>query len=149
MQIHKIINFLETDTLSVTFSSNGLKYLSLRNNTGNELIDLKNFGKAEEENPMVYLLVKETWNFLDTGSHNMVLDLTGFTSFQQAVFEAVSTISTGNICTYKELAEILEKPGAAQAVGSAVAKNPVSYFIPTIEKLRGNYICSRNKCCLE
>ena len=34
-------------------------------------------------------------------------------------------------CTYKGVAEILGKPGAAQAVGSAVTKNPVSYFIPT------------------
>lgn len=41
MQIDKIIDFLETDTLSATLSPNGLKYLSLRNNKGNELIDIK------------------------------------------------------------------------------------------------------------
>jgi hypothetical protein len=101
---------------------------------------------------MIYLLVKETLNFLETGTHNMMLDLTDFTLFQQTVFDAV---------------------------GSAVAKNPVSYFIPThrvlpqngigicksgagflrdklltleghdIEKLRGNYVCKRKKCCIE
>ena len=179
VQVNKIIEFLETDTLSVTFSSNGLKYLSLRNNNGNERIDLKNFNQEKEQNPMIYMLVKETISFLETGIHNMKLDLTDFTPFQQAVFNAVFKISVGNICTYKGLAEILEKPGAAQAVGSAIAKNPVSYFIPThrilpqkgigicrsgagflrekllileghdIEKLRGNYVCNRNKCCLE
>ena len=145
----------------------------------NELIDLKNFSEGKEQNPMIYLLVKETLNFLETGTHNMMLDLTDFTPFQQTVFDAASKISVGNICTYKELAEALGKPGAAQAVGSAVAKNPVSYFIPThrvlpqkgigicrsgagflreklltleghdIAKLRGNYVCKRKKCCME
>ncbi|MBU3192195.1 MGMT family protein [Clostridium bowmanii] len=179
MQVNKIIDFLETDTISVTFSSNGLKYLSLKNNNGNELIDLKSFSEGKEQNPMINLLVKETLNFLETGIHNMMLDLTDFTPFQQTVFDTVSKIGAGNICTYKELGEALGKPGAAQAVGSAVAKNPVSYFIPThrvlpqkgigicrsgagflrekllileghdIEKLRGNYVCKRKKCCME
>lgn len=178
MQVNKIINFLETDTISVTFSSNGLKYLSLKNNNGNEMIDLKNFSMGNKQNPMIYLLIKETLNFLETGTHNMILDLTDFTSFQQTVFDAVGKISVGNICTYKELAEALGKPGAAQAVASAVAKNPVSYFIPThrvlpqkgigicrsgagflreklltleghdVDKLRGNYVCKRKKCCI-
>jgi O-6-methylguanine DNA methyltransferase len=179
MQVNKIIDFLETDTISVTFSSHGLKYLSLKNNSGVEHIDLKNFSKENEENPMIYLLIKETLNFLETGTHNMILDLTDFTPFQQTVFAAVSKISVGNICTYKGLAEALGKPGAAQAVGSAVAKNPVSYFIAThrvlpqkgigicrsgagflreklltleghdVDKLRGNYVCKRKKCCME
>ena len=51
MQVNKIIDFLETDTISATFSSNGLKYLSLKNNNGNELIDLKKFSKENEQNP--------------------------------------------------------------------------------------------------
>lgn len=174
MEINKIIEFLETDRLSVTFSSKGLKYLSLRASNGDEIIDLKNFAEGKEPvNPMVSLLIRETSNFLETGSHNMVLDLTELTAFQQAVLSEVSKINVGEICTYKELAEILGKPGAAQAVGSAVAKNPVFYFIPThrvlpqkgliicrsgagllrekllqheghdIEKIRSNKVCSR------
>ena len=125
------------------------------------------------------MLVKETLNFVETGTHNMILDLTDFTAFQQTVFDAASKINLGDICTYKELAEAIGKPGAAQAVGSAVAKNPVSYFIPThrvlpqkgigicrsgagflreklltleghdIEMLRGNYVCNRKKCCMD
>lgn len=179
MQINKIIDFLETDIISVTYSPNGLKYLSLKDNNGNEMIDLKNFSKGDNQNPMIYLLIKETLNFLETGTHNMILDLTDFTPFQQTVFNAVAKISVGNICTYKGLAEALGKPGAAQAIGSAVAKNPVSYFIPThrvlpqkgigicrsgagllkeklltleghdVNKLRGNYVCKRKKCCME
>ena len=74
MQVNKIIDFLKTDSISVIFSSNGLKYLSLKNNNGKELIDLKSFSEQKEQNPMIYLLVKETLNFLETGTHNMMLD---------------------------------------------------------------------------
>lgn len=181
MQIEEIIEFLETDTLSATFTFHGLKYLSLRNRSiGEEIIDLRGFlsdnGKGD---PNTDMLIRETSDFLESGNHHMILDLTEFTPFQQAVFDAVSKVRKGDICTYKGIAEMLGKPGAAQAVGSAVAKNPVSYFIPThrilpqrgigrcrtgagflrekllqheghdIDKLRGNYVCSRNKCCLE
>lgn len=179
MNINSLIDFLETDTLSVSFSSLGLKYLSLNRNNGDEIINLKSIYKEKEQNSIQYLLVKETLNFLETGNHNMILDLTEFTTFQQTVFNAVNEIKVGNISTYKFIAEILGKSGAAQAVGNAIAKNPVSYFIPThrvlpqkgigicksdvgflrekllileghdITKLRGNYVCKRKKCCME
>lgn len=85
----------------------------------------------------------------------------------------------GKVLVTQRLAEMLGKPGAAQAVGSAVARNPVSYFLPThrvlpqkgigicksgagflrekllvleghdLAQLRGNYVCKREKCCME
>ncbi len=179
MHVKEIIDLLETDTLSFTFSANGLEYLSLKSNDGNENIDLRSFSMENEQDPRKCLLVKETLNFLETGAHNMLLDLTNLTLFQQTVFDAISKISVGNIYTYKEVAETLGKPGAAQAVGSAASKNPVSYFIPThrvlpqkgigicrsgaghlrdkllileghdIDKLRGNYVCKGKKCGLD
>lgn len=179
MEVEQIIDFLETDTLSATFTSKGLKYLSLRPNQGVQCIELAFFDEKQEKDSMVRLVIEETQNFLKTGKHNMPLDLTSFTSFQQKVFDAVSRIEPGKIITYKGVAESLGKAGAAQAVGSAVAKNPVSYFLPThrvlpqrgigicrtgagylrekllaheghdLSQLRGNYVCSRKKCCLE
>ena len=178
-KIDRIINFLETDIIGVTFSSQGLKYLSLRSNRGTQLIDLKLFNIHNEQDAITHLLIKETLSFLETGNHNMPLDLSDFTPFQQNVFDTVRSIKSGSICTYKELAEMLGKPGAARAVGSAISKNPVSYFLPThrvlpqkgigicksgagflrekllvleghdLARLRGNYVCSRKKCCQE
>ena len=114
-----------------------------------------------------------------TGKHEMPLDLTSFTKFQQDVFEIVGSLEPGQITTYKGIADMLGKPGAAQAVGNAIARNPVSYFLPTyrvlprrglgicrsgagylreklltreghdLSRLRGNYVCSRKKCCQE
>lgn len=189
MEIENLIDFLETKTMSATFSSRGLQYLSLRNDKGDRLIDLELHDKKRGQDPrkqnslkmdpLEKQLLRETVNFLETGKHAMPLDLAAFTDFQQRVFEAVSGIEPGQITTYKGIAEILGKPGAAQAVGSAVAKNPVSYFLPThrvlpqrgigicrsgagflrekllvheghdLSKLRGNYLCTRKKCSLE
>lgn len=179
MNIDYLTDFLETDTISVTFSSIGLKYLSLNGKDGEELINLNYIYKKKEQDEMKNLLIKETLRFLETGTHDMPLDLTEFTTFQQSVFNTTSQIEVGSICTYKGLADLLDNPGAAQAVGTAIAKNPVSYFIPThrvlpqkgigicksgagflrekllmheghdITKLKGNYICKRKKCCME
>ena len=174
-----IIDFLETDTLSATFSPSGLTYLSLKGNRGARSIDLGSFDGQQEPDPMIKMIIQETAGFLETGRHEMPLDLSDFTAFQQSVFEAVSKVEPGKITTYKGIAESLGNPGAAQAVGSAVAKNPVSYFLPThrvlpqrgigicrtgagylrekllvheghdLSQLRGNYICTRRKCCME
>lgn len=176
MEIEDLIEILETDTLSFDFSHNGLVFLSLNNNSGSEKIDLRNFNMEKEQDPMKILIINETIKFLETGSHNMLLDLSNFTPFQQSVLNNIRQIVPGNIFTYKEVAEMIGNPGAAQAVGSATAKNPVSYFIPThrvlpkngiprcksgaghlrdkllvleghdIEKLRGNNLCKREKC---
>ena len=179
MNVEKIIEFLETDIISATFSPKGLKYLFLKAEQGFQCIDLKLFDEKQEQNPMVKIIFEETLNFLETGKHDMPLDLTAFTSFQQSVFEVVSRIEPGEVITYKGIAGILGKPGASQAVGNAVAKNPVSYFLPThrvlpqkgigicrsgavhlrekllvheghdLSKLKGNYICTRKKCCMK
>ena len=179
MKMKEIIDFLETDTLSYTFSPKGLQYLSLNNNYGSEQLDLKSFSMEKEKDPMKLLLIKETINFLETGMHNMALDLSGFTPFQQSVLNSIREIGKGSILTYKEVAMIIGNPGAAQAVGSATSKNPVSYFIPThrvisktgwaicisgaghlkdklltleghdTAKLRGKHVCKRERCILD
>ena len=92
-----IIDFLETDTLSYTFSPKGLQYLSLNNNYGSEQLDLKSFSMEKEKDPMKLLLIKETINFLETGMHNMALDLSGFTPFQQIVLNSIREIGKGSI----------------------------------------------------
>lgn len=177
IKIRRIIDFLECDILSATFTSKGLKYLSLGEGAGLICINLKLIDDIEKQSPEVKLVIEETLKFIETGKHNMLLDFTGFTEFQQNVFKVVSSIEPGKIATYKDIAIILGKPGGAQAVGNAVGKNPVSYFLPThrvlpqkgiglcrsgaghlrekllsheghdLIKLTGNRICARKNCC--
>ncbi len=52
------------------------------------------------------------------------------TPFQQAVWEALQTIPPGTTTTYQQLAQLVGRPGAARAVGTAVGRNPICIIIP-------------------
>ena len=52
------------------------------------------------------------------------------TPFQKAVWNCLSTIPYGETTTYSEIANRLQKPGAARAVGNAVKANPLLILIP-------------------
>ncbi len=52
------------------------------------------------------------------------------TPFQQRTWELLRAIPAGTTITYGELAARLGRPGAGRAVGSAVARNPISIVIP-------------------
>ncbi len=58
------------------------------------------------------------------------LDLSCLTEFQQKVLSETRKIPYGETITYAELACRIGKDGAAQAVGSALAKNPYPIVIP-------------------
>jgi methylated-DNA-[protein]-cysteine S-methyltransferase len=57
------------------------------------------------------------------------LDVHG-TGFQQQVWTELARIPFGETISYAELASRIGRPGAARAVGSAVARNPVSIVVP-------------------
>jgi methylated-DNA-[protein]-cysteine S-methyltransferase len=58
------------------------------------------------------------------------LELRGGTPFQRSAWEALRSIPWGATITYGELAAALGRPGAARAVGSAVARNPIAILVP-------------------
>jgi AraC family transcriptional regulator of adaptative response/methylated-DNA-[protein]-cysteine methyltransferase len=60
------------------------------------------------------------------------------TNFQIRVWEALVRIPPGSALSYGDLAAIVGSPGAARAVGSAVARNPVSFLIPCHRVIREN-----------
>jgi O-6-methylguanine DNA methyltransferase len=57
-------------------------------------------------------------------------DLSEGTAFQQAVWQAMSHIPTGQVQTYGELAAAIGKPKAVRAVGAACGANPIPVLIP-------------------
>lgn len=57
-------------------------------------------------------------------------------NFQVRVWKALLAIPPGAVSTYGRLARHLGQPGAARAVGSAVAKNPLAYVIPCHRVIR-------------
>ena len=66
------------------------------------------------------------------------LDLTGLTPFTRAVLDQVRRIPRGEVRTYGEIARALGSPGAARAVGNAVAANPVPLLIPCHRVVRSD-----------
>ena len=60
------------------------------------------------------------------------------TNFQVKVWEALLKIPEGTIVSYGALAEVVGRPGASRAVGTAVGRNPIAYLIPCHRVLRSN-----------
>lgn len=72
------------------------------------------------------------------------VDLADLTPFQQRALRATAAIPRGEVRTYGEIAAAIGAPGAARAVGSALAGNPVPLIIPCHRVVRadgrlGNY----------
>ncbi|MEK6611979.1 MAG: methylated-DNA--[protein]-cysteine S-methyltransferase [Gemmatimonadota bacterium] len=66
------------------------------------------------------------------------------TNFQLKVWSALLRIAPGAVATYEDIAGAIGAPRAARAVGSAIARNPVSVLIPCHRVIRksgaiGNY----------
>lgn len=93
-------------------------------------------GEAEEKNLPIF---EETKKWLDAYFAGMKpaerppLEMRG-TPFQKQVWEILETIPYGTTMTYGEIAHQLvgkmNRPMSAQAVGGAVAHNPISILIP-------------------
>ncbi len=60
---------------------------------------------------------------------DLPLSFTG-TPFQKSVWQQLLNIPFGTTCSYQQLAEALNRPSAARAVGAANGKNPLSIIVP-------------------
>jgi len=59
------------------------------------------------------------------------LDLTAVVGFRRTVLETLRReVGWGETVTYGELAELAGSPGAARAVGTVMASNPIPFVIP-------------------
>lgn len=61
---------------------------------------------------------------------HLVLDMDGVPPFHQRVYALARQLPPGETRTYGELARQLGEPGAARAVGQALAANPFAPVVP-------------------
>ncbi len=78
------------------------------------------------------------------GKRRMRFDLRGLTDFEQAVLRKTYEIPRGQVRPYGWIAREIRRPAAVRAVGTALANNPIPYFIPCHRVVRmdgaiGNY----------
>lgn len=52
------------------------------------------------------------------------------TAFQRAVWQAIREVPAGDTASYQEIAQIVGKPAAYRAVGTATGRNPVGIAVP-------------------
>lgn len=60
----------------------------------------------------------------------VTLDMDGIPDFHRRVYEVARAIPPGQTLTYGEVAEKLNAPGAARAVGQALGANPIPIIVP-------------------
>jgi len=66
----------------------------------------------------------------DTTTFDVELYTSAGTEFQQKVWAILLKIPYGHVLTYSQVAERMNHPGAARAVGSACGCNPIPLIIP-------------------
>ncbi len=79
-----------------------------------------------------------------SGKRRLQFDLRGLTPFSQAVLQKTLEIRRGEVRPYRWIAREIGHPAAVRAVGTALANNPIPYFIPCHRVVRsdgviGNY----------
>jgi AraC family transcriptional regulator, regulatory protein of adaptative response / methylated-DNA-[protein]-cysteine methyltransferase len=114
----------------------GLAFVS-GSNRDNVLTELKNKwpqAKFAEDPTHILPFVEQIFNPVKSRQALPVI-LKG-TNFQIKVWQALLKIPPGSVVSYDELASLIGQPGAARAVGNAVAQNPIGYVIPCHRVIR-------------
>jgi methylated-DNA-[protein]-cysteine S-methyltransferase len=62
----------------------------------------------------------------------------GISEFRKKVYKALRRIKRGELISYRELSIRIGSPGAARAVGTAMARNPVPLIIPCHRVIRSD-----------
>lgn len=60
------------------------------------------------------------------------------TPFQARVWRELATLPAGEVITYAQLAARVGRPGAARAVGTAMARNPLAWLVPCHRVVRSD-----------
>ena len=60
------------------------------------------------------------------------------TSFQSLCYEALKKVPPGSVISYGGLAEMIGRPNAHRAVGSAMNKNPFAPIVPCHRVVKSN-----------
>ena len=60
------------------------------------------------------------------------------TSFQSQCYEALKKVPSGSVISYGGLAEMIGRPNAHRAVGSAMNKNPFAPIVPCHRVVKSN-----------
>lgn len=125
-------------TVVVAFNPEGVSSVDLAQR-GFEERFLDRFGR-----PLVRAEAPSAWSrhiqpAIEKGAPGRLpVDLRSVTPFQAGVLEVAATIPRGEVRPYGWLARQVNRPGAARAVGSTMAANPVPLIVPCHRVVRAD-----------
>lgn len=133
-------NFYESTvgTVVVTFNPEGVSSLSLAGN------DYEEHFTNRFRRPLLRADAPKAWAGLiperiEAGSPGKLpVDLRSVTEFQGEVLLRAAAIPRGEVRPYGWLARQVGRPGAARAVGSTMARNPIPLIIPCHRVIRSD-----------
>lgn len=132
---HVLLFSTELGWIGLKGTDQGLTFLTFGHSSRKEL--LQAMGISSEPDGHVPQWMEEARNILIAYSRGEAVDLTQIsldvphrTPFEKKVREQLARIGYGQTISYGELAEAAGKPGAARAVGTIMAKNPLPLVIP-------------------
>lgn len=114
--------------IMIVGNEEGITHIHLMTNTGKDLERLDEWKRNDD-------FFKEAMDQLKTyfeGSRqefDLKLNPKG-TDFQKKVWEALSRIPYGQVCSYRDIAESIGNVKACRAVGMANGKNPIAIVVP-------------------
>jgi AraC family transcriptional regulator of adaptative response/methylated-DNA-[protein]-cysteine methyltransferase len=121
-------------------SPRGICHLSFVENEKSSLTGLqKDWSQAKfkrDDSAAAQLALRIFLRPADSNSQPALRAFVRGTPFQVRVWRALLQIQPGTLTSYGRLAGAIEKPTAARAVGTAVAKNPLAYLIPCHRVIR-------------
>ena len=118
--------------LIVASTEKGICHIFFEDDEQQALHDLKQRFPSAQYRPKVEKIQQDAisvfqhdWQQLET----IKLHLKG-TAFQLKVWEALLNIPLGQLMSYGDIANNINKPNASRAVGTAIGSNPVAFLIP-------------------
>lgn len=120
--------------VGIASSPSGLLALTLPEPTQERALKplLERWGGQPHDDPRLGGLKRKLQQYFDGQRvlFDEALDLSGATAFQRRVWLAVRGIPYGETRSYGQIAHQAGSPGAARAIGRAMAANPVPIVVP-------------------
>jgi methylated-DNA-[protein]-cysteine S-methyltransferase len=122
----------------VTFNPNGVSSLSLASE------DFESYFAHRHGRLLIRAEAPSAWSghipaAIEAGTPGRLpVDLSSVTPFQTRILRIAATIPRGEVRPYGWLAREAESPGAARAVGSTMARNPIPLIIPCHRVVRSD-----------
>lgn len=121
--------------LYVAKTAKGLCYIGSPGNTFDEFIAY--FSKRHpsavliENHDALTPYIEELMDYFNghKQTFSLPIDVKG-TPFQEEIWQALQSIPYGKTVSYSEIAELINRPTAARAVGSAIGANPLLILVP-------------------